>query len=135
MSLSHSEYLESKQWRDRHKTFLKLSGGYCALNPFKKIGRHNRHYYPYNIHHTHYWEGYQGKEKYGIDLLALSPGSHWFIHRVLGGATRARNQKHKFPNFQQRLIHSWCRLPLNIKRAIIILIGVFMLWEVVSKIS
>lgn len=115
--LTHAEYLKSPLWLDRHPKWLRQGQHRCSLL-FLPVGRHKRKYHPYAIHHMHYWEGYQGSEVYGRDVILLSRRGHWIIHQVCGGAKHAGKQSSPFPNELQRLVHAWCRLPLFLKQVL-----------------
>lgn len=76
----------------------------CALRPWVRT-------YGYaHVHHTNYKR--YGHEWIWMDLIPLSPGSHSFIHQWLGGAKTVteQNQRGRYPNLLQRLIHAWCRV-------------------------
>lgn len=103
---NYREYIVSKEWRDKHKEWLKQAGHRCAftLLPLKH----------YNMHHLDYIN--LGEEQYGRDVLA---SSKWFhnlvIHGVLSGFKSAGKQG-DYPNRAQKIVHAWGRLPYKVKQ-------------------
>lgn len=99
-----------KKWFSKHKWWIKRAWYMDAIIPFIPIGLKGL---PYNIHHMNYKR--VGKEIYGIDVVALSPFTHFLVH-LLGGSNRAKNQPlGKYPNLFQKIIHFWARLHILIK--------------------
>lgn len=83
----------------------------CALRPWVRT------YGLAHAHHTNYKRYHQ--ELIWIDLIPLSPSSHTFIHKWLGGAKNVTEQKWgKYPNLLQRLVHVWCRVTWLVVRVL-----------------
>jgi hypothetical protein len=133
--MTYQTFIKSNDWRKRHPEFLLRSGYRCALLPWIRCGRVRGKYYRYNCHHTNY--RHLQSERYGRDVLIVSPFAHRvIIHGVLSGFKRAAEQRH-YPNTPQRIVHLFCRLPVPVKfAAYVIAIGViaFIISNLFSRI-
>lgn len=115
---TYDDYIRSRWWRDRHARWLKRARYRCMFWLFLKLvgctvnGKWQR----YHIHHTHYTN--IGHERFWWDILILSEEAHRFIHEVLGGTSRVRDQRSPYPNLLQRIAHNWCRINFFVKEFI-----------------
>jgi len=113
--MRYQEFIKSNSWRNRHPAFLAQSDHRCALFPWIRCGKVRGQYHRYNCHHTNY--RHLQSERYGRDVLIVSPFAHRvIIHGVLSGFRRPSEQV-SYPNTPQRIIHLFCRLPVVIKVA------------------
>ncbi|MBW4444128.1 MAG: hypothetical protein KME10_23465 [Plectolyngbya sp. WJT66-NPBG17] len=120
MKTEYRSYINSQEWRSKHRGWLARSHNTCSMLPWLAVGRVKSKYHPYNMHHTHYQN--LGHEQLWCDVVPLSKFAHdCIIHGVLSGFKRPSQQKH-YPNGAQRIAHNWCRLSLLVKWAIIWLI-------------
>lgn len=127
-------YMHSPEWKDKHKGWLNQSGHRCAMLPWVTVGKKvSGQYRPYRIHHLHY--NSVGREKFWWDVLPLCPFAHdWIIHGVLSGFRSAGQQRQRYPNAGQRIVHLWCRLPGLLKGLVVlsVLVGAIALLSALS---
>jgi len=105
-SQEYEDYLQSPEWRDKRRKWLKRSGYRCAMFPWVEVGTRGN---PADTHHMHYRTF--KRERFGRDVVMLCPFAHRkIIHGFLSGG-RIPQQQDSFPNAAQRAVHFWCRLP------------------------
>lgn len=101
--VNYNEYIVSRQWYNKHSSWLESVGYRCTMLPWVRIGRGRG---KYAIHHLHYSN--LGQEKLGRDVVPLSRFAHdYIIHGILSSFKSAGKQR-GYPNLAQRLAHWWC---------------------------
>jgi len=117
--MNYRSYISSREWRAKHKQWLKAANYRCAMFPWVRVGQLPKgKYHRYAIHHMHY--NSLGRERYWFDVLPLCPFAHdGILHGLLSGYRSASQQK-RFPNFAQILVHAWMRIPGVLKEMSIV---------------
>ncbi|MBD2076297.1 general secretion pathway protein GspF [Phormidium sp. FACHB-592] len=112
--IDYHQYINSEEWRSKHPGFLAAANYQCSAFPWCKVGK-GAHY---RCHHVSYAN--LGNEKYWWDVLCLSPFAHkHIVHGILSGYKRPSEQDY-YPNRSQSLFHSYCRLPVPAKYAVMV---------------
>ena len=109
--MKYSNYRNSDAWFGQHEKWLKASKNRCQLFPWVRVGKINRKYHKYNIHHLHR-NAYrrQNKEKWNRDVIVLCPFAHKLVfHWLLSGGKKTVSEQKDFPNTQQRVFNWYCR--------------------------
>ncbi len=108
LKVNYHEYINSYEWKNRGRIFLKRVGRRCQFFPWIQLKK-------YNIHHCHYKN--LGHERWNIDSIVVSLTAHNLIHGWLAGSLTVirvskqnRNPKNKYPNNLQKIIHWYARV-------------------------
>ncbi|NET11405.1 MAG: hypothetical protein F6K08_00050 [Okeania sp. SIO1H6] len=103
LKVNYHEYINSYEWKNKGRIFLKKVGRRCQIFPWIKLKK-------YNIHHCTYKN--LGNERWNIDCIVLSKTAHNLIHGWLAGSLTVirvseqnKNPKNKYPNTCQKIIH------------------------------
>ncbi|MEA5516951.1 hypothetical protein [Nodularia sp. UHCC 0506] len=110
----YHSYINSQEWRAKHKDWLRACHNRCSMFPWMRIGRYKSKYYRYSIHHTGIGYTNLGNEKLVSDVLPLCPFAHWLIH---GGRMKVKAPWQ--PNLGQKILHFWCGLRLKNKQIVV----------------
>jgi len=106
--VNYHDYINSYEWKNRGRKFLKKVGRRCQIFPWIKLKK-------YNVHHCHYKN--LGNETWNRDCIVLSKTAHNLIHSWLAGSLTVirvseqnKNPQNKYPNTCQQIIHLYARI-------------------------